>query len=406
MGYTKDLWSRPDPGDKSKRIPSARHGKGKRWLACWLDPEGRERTRAFGNKRAADTHWQKQATDVERGDYRDPKSGKEELDTIAQRWLQSRDVDPATLNRYSSIYRLHIKPEFGGRRVAGVKPSEVQEHLHGLSQTYSRTTRDLTKFVLGSILDLADADGLLKHGNPARSKVVTATKPVVGEITHVWSDKQVSQIIAAHPDWLRVLPQIGATCGLREGELFGLAVGDVEGDVLHVRRQVKKVDGVWIFGLPKNDTAREVPLSGWTEQCITAHKANHKPTAVTLPWEKAGGSLVTHQLLIPHPKGHLTAARCNPHWQAALHKAGIIGPPVRKSHVLAYPTTRDVGRHALRHYYASLQLAEGTTITELAAYLGHHDPAFTLRKYGKLQPNSHERARKAIDARFFRPRAV
>ncbi|MPY79789.1 MAG: tyrosine-type recombinase/integrase [Actinophytocola sp.] len=71
-----------------------------------------------------------------------------------------------------------------------------------------------------------------------------------------------------------------------------------------------------------------------------------------------------------------------------------------------YATTHRDGRHALRHYFAALRLAEGTTITSLADMLGHRDPAFTLRVYGHLQPDSHERARQAIDRRLFRPRAV
>jgi hypothetical protein len=49
---------------------------------------------------------------------------------------------------------------------------------------------------------------------------------------------------------------------------------------------------------------------------------------------------------------------------------------------------------------------DGASITDLAEYLRHHDRAVTLRIYGHLQPNSHEKARKIIDARMFRPRAV
>ena len=46
------------------------------------------------------------------------------------------------------------------------------------------------------------------------------------------------------------------------------------------------------------------------------------------------------------------------------------------------------------------------SVKELAEYLGHHDPPFTLRIYAHLLPSSHARARKVIDARMFRPRAV
>ncbi len=41
--------------------------------------------------------------------------------------------------------------------------------------------------------------------------------------------------------------------------------------------------------------------------------------------------------------------------------------------------------HALRHYYASALLAGGVDIRALSEYLGHHDPAFTLRIYAKAR---------------------
>jgi integrase len=45
-------------------------------------------------------------------------------------------------------------------------------------------------------------------------------------------------------------------------------------------------------------------------------------------------------------------------------------------------------------------------IRELADYLGHHDPGYTLAIYNHLLPDSHDRARTAIDRCMFRPRAV
>jgi hypothetical protein len=63
-----------------------------------------------------------------------------------------------------------------------------------------------------------------------------------------------------------------------------------------------------------------------------------------------------------------------------------------------YKTDRDTGMHALRHYYASITLADGVNIKELAEYLGHGDPGFTLRLYTHMLPSSHEKARKAVDS--------
>ena len=58
---------------------------------------------------------------------------------------------------------------------------------------------------------------------------------------------------------------------------------------------------------------------------------------------------------------------------------------------------RENGFHALRHAFASVLLADGVDIRTLAEYLGHHDPAFTLRVYCHLIPSSEERVRSAVD---------
>lgn len=70
------------------------------------------------------------------------------------------------------------------------------------------------------------------------------------------------------------------------------------------------------------------------------------------------------------------------------------------------PPNRKEGLHQLRHYYASVMLAGGVSVKELAEYLGHADPGFTLRVYAHMMPGSHDRARKAIDDRLLGPRTV
>lgn len=72
-------------------------------------------------------------------------------------------------------------------------------------------------------------------------------------------------------------------------------------------------------------------------------------------------------------------------WKPALRAAGV-------------EPTRENGMHALRHFYASVQLEAGTSIRALAEYLGHADPGFTLRVYTHLMPSSEDRARQAADA--------
>lgn len=45
-------------------------------------------------------------------------------------------------------------------------------------------------------------------------------------------------------------------------------------------------------------------------------------------------------------------------------------------------------------------LDTGENIRALAEYLGHANPAFTLRTYTHLMPSSSERTRKAVDQVF------
>jgi len=90
-------------------------------------------------------------------------------------------------------------------------------------------------------------------------------------------------------------------------------------------------------------------------------------------------------------------------WKPALVKAGVIAEPAKdRRSRRRYVTTRREGIHQLRHYYASVMLAGGVSIKELAEYLGHSDPAFTLRVYAHMLPCSHDRARAVISERFTR----
>ncbi|GAB3154169.1 hypothetical protein GCM10027258_57660 [Amycolatopsis stemonae] len=416
MGYTKDLWTRPEkqPDGKTKRVPNARWGKGKRWLACWLDPDEQERSKAFTNKTPADKHWRDMESARDRGEYIDPKAGRELVDSIAQRWFGSRTVDPSTAIKDESVYRLHVKPVFGGRRVKAVKPSEVQEFQTKLGETHGPSTVAAARRILIGIFDLAGPDGdeLIKK-NPARAPVVKKITADGGHAEPVvaWGDSTVFALIDAHPDYLRMMPTVQAGCGHREGEVFAFAVEDIDEDegVIHIRRQIKKLGKHYVFALPKSDRTRKVPLPPSIAAGLQAHIAAFPPQPLTLPWEKPGGELRTHNVLFRwRDGGHLKArAYSETAWKPALVTAKVIPEPTKDERGRRhYVTTRHEGTHQLRHYYASVMLADGVSIKELSIFMGHKDPAFTLKIYSHMLPDSHDRARQAIDKRLFRPRAV
>jgi integrase len=194
------------------------------------------------------------------------------------------------------------------------------------------------------------------------------------------------------PSRYQPLVDLGGGCGLRQGELFGLDLHDLDfdGGWVHVRRQVKRVRSRLVLGLPKNDTERLVPLPATIAAIIKRHLIDVPPVTVTLPWEDPSSDTTVSARLV------FTSTRRNAInrsdfnrliWYPALASAGII-------------RSRATGMHALRHFYASALLDAGETIKALASYLGHADPGFTLRVYTHLMPASENRTRQAIDRLF------
>jgi integrase len=69
-------------------------------------------------------------------------------------------------------------------------------------------------------------------------------------------------------------------------------------------------------------------------------------------------------------------------WKPALVTAGVIPPPTHDNRGRRrFKSDGTAGMPALRHYFASITLADGVNIKELSEYLGHHDPGFTLQMY-------------------------
>ncbi|MFC7898509.1 tyrosine-type recombinase/integrase, partial [Streptomyces sp. NPDC057381] len=185
-----------------------------------------------------------------------------------------------------------------------------------------------------------------------------------------------------------------AGCGLRQGEVFGLAVEDVDflGGVVHVVRQVKLLHNRPVFAPPKGGKEREVPLPESIAFALAGHLTQYPAAEVTLPWKSLDGPPITASLIFRSPEGFsLNRNRFNDRqWRPGLRAAGIANG-------------RDNGMHALRHFYASVLLDAGESIKALSEYLGHHDPGFTLRTYTHLMPASQTRTRAAVDAVWAAP---
>ena len=125
------------------------------------------------------------------------------------------------------------------------------------------------------------------------------------------------------------------------------------------------------------------------------HAASRGNIPYLLSAELVSGKEVRVRLLLTGGGRRLYKGGCfnKVGWQGAFRAAGV-----------EYRNRAD-GMHALRHLYTSTLLAQGVSIKELAEYLGHSDPGFTLRTY--IHPRAVElRAGSAGDRRCARRRKV
>jgi len=398
MGHIEDRWHKTVelPDGKTKRVRTARYGTGQRYRVRYVAPDGRERAKSFPDraKKRAEDFLVSVESDKLRSAYIDPDAGRITFREYAETWLRTQVFDESTRESTELRVRKHLHPFFGDRQLAAIKPGHVREWDSGMAGKLAVATRSVVFAHLRTILGAAVDDERIAK-NPCSAASVKQPRPAARRVVP-WQLGQVTAIRAGVHDRYRAMVDLGAGCGMRQGEIFGVAEDDLDfaDGWLHVVRQVKRVRSRLVFGLPKNDRDRRVPLPGSVADVLRHHLKEYPPVAVTLPWEDpASEDLRTYRLVFV--TGRRNAVNRSwfdaKVWHPAIRAAGIT--PGRAS-----------GMHALRHFYASALLDGGESIKALAAYLGHSDPGFTLRVYTHLMPASEERTRRAID-RLFRPEA-
>ncbi|MFE6678068.1 tyrosine-type recombinase/integrase [Streptomyces sp. NPDC057729] len=393
-GHIQDRWYKTETGTTGKpvRLKTDRHGTGMRYRARYIGPDGTEKSKSFpdGKKRVADDWLSQIEADMTRGQYIDPRAGRLTVRQHAERWLASLTMDPSTFVSTETRIRLHVLPHLGSRSLDSLRPIHIREWLRkledgGLAPAYQRAIFANLNAMLAAAVD----DRLIPH-NPCRSSSVKAPKLEPRRIVP-WGSARVLGVRSELPERYQAMVDLAGGCGMRQGEVLGLAADDVDfaEGVVHVVRQVKLIAGRQVFALPKGGKARTVPLPESVARAMEAHTAQYPPVAVTLPWRVVDGSPFAASLFFRNAEGS-AVNRCvfnEKAWRPALDRAGV-------------PRGRQNGMHALRHFYASVLLDAGESIKALSEYLGHHDPGFTLRTYTHLMPSSEKRTREAVNRAF------
>jgi integrase len=335
--------------------------------ARWRDDQGRQRKKSFTKKGDADRYAATVEADKARGTYVEPS--KITVAEYARGWAEARPHRPTTARRTEMMIRLHIQgTRLGDRRLADVRPSEVQAWATDRTKVLAPTTVRQAVGLLRSVYAAAVLDRLVPYSPVVRIALPRVERPRVVPLTV----EQVVALANAMPDRYRAMVITQAGLGLRIGELLGLRVEDVD----FLRRTVRVE---WQF--TSGSKERSEPKTPRSRRTIPAPQVVLDAIAGHLAAYPAGEDGAVFSTTTGTPLGHVYYGHNL--FRKAVASAGLPGG-----------TTS----HDLRHHFASLLLAAGESVIAVAERLGHDDASLVLSTYGHLMPDSEDRTRRAIDA--------
>lgn len=290
------------------------------------------------------------------GDYVDPTQGKRTVAMFAEQWKTGHlpKLKHSSREGMLSSYRTHVEARWGGRGVASIRPSEIEDWIGELSGVRAAQTVRRAAFVLSQILNIAERDRVIPRSPMAGIKLPRKSKKPARYLTHL----QVEKLAAAaeHADFVRFL----AYTGLRWGEAVELQVGDLNmlRRRISIERNAVYVGGTYVVGTPKTGERREVPMPHFLVATLARACEGKSRTGYVFG---DGGA----QLPYPHSvSGWFRKA------VMAAQEADTTFPRITP--------------HDLRHTAASLAIQSGANVKGVQRMLGHASAAMTLDVYADL----------------------
>lgn len=313
--------------------------------------------------------------DLDRGEYHEPS--RMPFREYATEWIETyqgngkRGFTEETRAEYRRDLEKYAYPFFAGRTLSAINSKAINEWIRTLGKGGDHKLADATvKRVVSpvrSCLATAMADGEIRT-NPAVGAIFPVTETKIREVgndsdekARALSREQLDTILrVVHPGHRPMIRLLAAT-GLRWGEAAALRRGDLVLDGSHPRVEVRRaVTKAGRFKPPKSSYGiREVPLPPSLVSELRKHLASLRPDGPdSLAFPSRAGTVLRYPNMLRR----------------------VLRPAVEEA------GASWAAFHSFRHTYASLHLEKGTNIVRLSRMLGHHDPAFTLRRYAHLIP--------------------
>ena len=309
------------------------------------------------------------------------QTGKYTVGQWMDEWFEAYakvKVRPSSHQTYKGYIENHIKPNIGDIPIEKLTSLQLQKFYRllltegripriesekqpkGLS---AKTVRNINQ-VISSAMDMAVRHKLILS-NPTEG--CELPKVEHREMKTLPAEQLGAFLREAKESGVYELYYMDLATGLRRGELLGLKWEDVDlqNGIIHVRRQVARVDGeVKELPLKTKNSYRNISISQDAVAMLTEMEA-HRSSDYVFP-SSTGGPISPDSV--------------NNMLHRVLKRAGL--PSIRF--------------HDLRHTFATLALQNGVDIKTVSGMLGHFSAGFTLDTYAHVTTSAQKEAARTM----------
>jgi integrase len=334
-------------------------GSGEWWV--FINHQGRRRSKKVGDKRAANAVKREVEARLAKGELGMLRDKCPTVGTYGREWLDSplREWTESTRRNHDGVFRNHIKPLLGKKRLDEIKRRDVKALISELrNKGLSSARAKVVLAVLSGLFESAIEDEIVS-ANPCQNAGKHCGNETVVDIEPLTPTEAQTMLENASklPIEIYTFLLVAVRTGLRAGELLGLEWSDIDFDNRFVEVSKSYSRNMKSMGATKNKKTRKVDLTPVAAEALRKLQREKKVLGM--------------RAVFLGPKGKRLDDR------RIARKLKEIAP-------------RPIRLHDLRHSYATVRIAKGDNILDVSRQLGHHRVAFTIDRYGHWIPGEHK----------------
>ncbi|MFX3643699.1 tyrosine-type recombinase/integrase [Streptococcus suis] len=290
---------------------------------------------------------------------------------LYQKWYEAyKDtVEATTASKTADLYRLHILPIFGEKKISKISPLDCQTFITNKAKSFKNMKQ--IKSYTSKIFEFAINMNYIER-NPMSKVIMPTIKKTASE--NYWSVSELQQflqiILENEPYKHYALFRLLAYSGLRKGELYALRWSDFNPDtqLLTINKSLGRIDGHAVEKDTKNSfSVRSIYLDD--ETCTILHKWKQESIQ-----EKGQLHIASHSI-----EDNFMFTYCSRTGDIEPLHADYINNILKR--IIRQYKLKKISPHGFRHTHATLMIEMGIDPVNTAKRLGHASSQMTLDTY-------------------------